>query len=57
MKPPEKPEKPRFKDRPLELRPRERLIQGSPQDLSNSELLAILFRAPRHPPADRHRPP
>lgn len=44
MKPPEKPEKPRFKDRPLELRPRERLIQGSPQDLSNSELLAILLQ-------------
>ena len=44
MKPPEKPERPRFKDRPLELRPRERLIQGSPQDLSNSELLAILLQ-------------
>ena len=33
----------RLKDRPPEMRPRERLMEGSPQNLSTSELLAILL--------------
>lgn len=35
---------PKLKDRPPEMRPRERLMEGSPESLSTSELIAILLQ-------------